>query len=165
MASRLMDLSIKKICTCSTLFCAFLCHCFARLQCMEELSYVLTKNFVSCVHVHFYFFNFALFHSFFFGWPPLAGRSHFSFSHRRYEIFMFFGFFRRSSSPLFSITRFSSIFQHNKFLVRKLTHVLMLNLLTEYFLFNGLMFKKSTNYLRLSMQVRQLGMTKFQTGF
>ena len=41
----------------------------------------------------------------------------------------------------------------------------MLILLTEYFLFNGLMFKKSSNYLRLSMQVRQLGLTKFQRGF
>ena len=51
--------------------------------------------------------------------------------------------------------------------VRKLTHlpIAMLILLTEYFLFNGLMFKKSSNYLRLSMQVRQLGLTKFQRGF
>ena len=37
-----------------------------RLQCMEELSHVLTKNFVSCVHVRFYFFTAAHFH--------LAGR-------------------------------------------------------------------------------------------
>ena len=36
-------------------------------------------------------------------------------------------------------------------IVRKLTHLPMLILLTEYFLFNGLMFKKSSNYLRLSM--------------
>ena len=60
----------KQICTCSTLF-VFLCRCFAQLQrCfvglkrqtsqlhiifMEELSYVLTQYFVSCVHVRFYF--------------------------------------------------------------------------------------------------------------
>ena len=29
---------------------------------MEELSYVLTKDFVSCVHVRFYFFTAAYFH-------------------------------------------------------------------------------------------------------
>ena len=29
---------------------------------MEELSYVLTKDFVFCVHVHFYFFTTAHFH-------------------------------------------------------------------------------------------------------
>ena len=60
----------KEICTCSTLS-VFLCRCFAQLQrCfvglkrqtsqlhiifMEELSYVLTQYFVSCVHVRFYF--------------------------------------------------------------------------------------------------------------
>ena len=41
--------------------------------------------------------------------PPLIfhllGCQYFSFSHRRYEIFMFF--FQRNSSPYFSITRFS----------------------------------------------------------
>ena len=52
-------------------FLSFPCRCFARLQCcfvrlkrqtsqlhiifMEELSYVLTQYFVSCVHVRFYF--------------------------------------------------------------------------------------------------------------
>ena len=65
---------------------------------MEELSYELTKDFVSCVHVRFYFFTAAHFY--------LAARQHFSFSHCRYEIFMFF--FQRNSSPLFSITRPSS---------------------------------------------------------
>ena len=56
----------KQICTCSTIF-VFLCRCFAQLQScfvglkrqtsqlhiifMEELSYVLTQYFVSCVHV------------------------------------------------------------------------------------------------------------------
>ena len=98
-------------------FFVFICRCFARLQCrfvrlkrqssklhiifMEELSYELTKDFVSCVHVRFYFFTAAHFY--------LAARQHFSFSHCRYEIFMFF--FQRNSSPLFSITRpsFSSV--------------------------------------------------------
>ena len=65
---------------------------------MEELSYVLTKNFVACVPVRFYFFHTAHFH--------LAGRWHFLFSRRCYEIFMFF--FQGNSSPLFSITRSSS---------------------------------------------------------
>ena len=59
---------------------------------------MLTKDFVSCVHVRFYFFTAAHFH--------LARQYHFSFSHRRYEIFMFF--FPRNSSPLFSVTRSSS---------------------------------------------------------
>ena len=60
----------KQICTCSTLF-VFLLRSFAQLQrCfvglnrqtsqlhiifMEELSYVFTQYFVSCVHVRFYF--------------------------------------------------------------------------------------------------------------
>ena len=36
----------------------------------------------------------------------LAGRQHFSFYHRRYDIFMFF--LQRNSSPLFAITRSNS---------------------------------------------------------
>ena len=67
---------------------------------MEELSYVLTKNFVACVPVRFYFFHTAHFH--------LDGRWHFLFSHRCYEIFMFL--FQGNSSPLFSITRPSSFY-------------------------------------------------------
>ena len=55
---------------------------------MEELSYVLTQYFVSCVHVRFYF---SLPHIF---TLPVA------------SIFMFF--FLQSSSLLFSITRSSS---------------------------------------------------------
>ena len=57
---------------------------------MEELSYLLTKDFVSWVHVSFYFFTSAHF--------PLAVP---------YEMFKFF--FQRNSSPLFSITRSSSL--------------------------------------------------------
>ena len=90
----------KQICTCSTLF-VFLCRCFAQLQrCfvglkrqtsqlhiifMEELSYVLTQYFVSCVHVRF---QFSL---------PLiltllaasAGRQVSSLSHSRFEFSCF----------------------------------------------------------------------------
>ena len=59
---------------------------------MEELSYLLIKNFVACVlFVRFYF---------------LHCRKYFSFSHRYYEIFMFF--FQQNSSPLFFISPSSS---------------------------------------------------------
>ena len=111
------QLAKKQICTCTTLFCLSLplfcttttpfcttktSNFTKKLQniFMVKLSYryVLTKDFVSCVHVRFYFFTAAHFH--------LARRQHFSFSHRRYEIFMFF--FPRNSSPLFSVTRSSS---------------------------------------------------------
>ena len=70
---------------------------------MEELSYVLTKNFVACVPVRFYFFHTAHF--------LLAGRCNFLFSHRCYEIFMLL--FQENSSPLFSITRSSSFYVIN----------------------------------------------------
>ena len=77
----------KQICTCRTLFDLSL-----QLFCTTTLlSYVLTKDFVSCVHVRFYLFTAAHFH--------LAGDQDFSFSHRRYEIFMFF--FQLNSSLLF----------------------------------------------------------------
>ena len=122
MASRLIDLSSKKnkLYVQHTFssnqqkanlheqhaFLSFSCLCFARLQrCferlkrqtsqlhtifMEKLSYVLTQYFVSSVHVRFYFSLPAHFH--------LAGRQHFSFSHRRFEFPCF-------SSYEFSITR------------------------------------------------------------
>ena len=54
--------SPKKNCTCSTLFCTFLCRCFAGLKretsllhiiCIAEFSYVLTKTFFACVPVRF----------------------------------------------------------------------------------------------------------------
>ena len=49
------------------------------------------KTFAACVPVRLFFFTAAHFH--------LAGRWHFSFSHRRYIISLFF--FQRYSSPLF----------------------------------------------------------------
>ena len=61
------------------------------------MSYVLTKNVVMLVFLVAFFFTAAHFH--------LTGRWHFSFSHRRYEIFFFF---QRNSSHLFLITRSSS---------------------------------------------------------
>ena len=85
MASRSIDLIGKKKnkFAPAARFFVFICRCFARLQCrfvrlkrqssklhiifMEELSYELTKDFVSCVHVRFYFFTAAHFY--------LAGRS------------------------------------------------------------------------------------------
>ena len=67
----------KKLCTCSTLFCTFLCRCFARIQTsrnflvtrfMKEMSYVFLLTFFTAVHFH------------------LGGHLDFSFSHRRYKI-------------------------------------------------------------------------------
>ena len=64
---------------------------------MEELSYVFTQYFVSCVHVRFYFS------------PPLiftllaAGISHFLTAALNFHVL-----FLRKSSPLFAITRSSS---------------------------------------------------------
>ena len=129
MASRSIDLISKKTnCTCSTLF--FLIskktnlhvqHAFCLslpLFCTTTTLFCRTKTSNFLVTHYFYggivvcaypifcllcscsllFFTAAHFH--------LAGRQYFSFSHRRYEIFMFF--FQRNSSPLFSINRSSS---------------------------------------------------------
>ena len=88
-------LAKNKFARAAPLFCRVLCRCFAGPWCRfgrleEELPYVLTKNFVACVRGRMYFF----FHyrSFSPCWPLLADREHFSFSYRRYEIFMFFFF-------------------------------------------------------------------------
>ena len=79
MASRSIDvISKKNKFARAARFFVFLCSCFAPLQgrfvrlkhqtsqlhiiFMEELSYVLTKDFAFCVHVHFYFFTTAHFH-------------------------------------------------------------------------------------------------------
>ena len=91
-------------------FLSFPCCCFARLQrCfvrlkrqtsqlhiifMEELSHVLTQYFVSCAHVRFHFSLPLIFTLL------AASISHFL------SISMFF--FLQNSSPLFSVTRFSS---------------------------------------------------------
>ena len=51
----------KQVCKCNTLFCTFLCRCFARLQ-RETLRNFLATRFMKevsyiCVHVHFFFFT------------------------------------------------------------------------------------------------------------
>ena len=76
-------------------FFVFLCRCFARLQCrfvrlipqtsklhifVEELPYVLTKHFVSRVHVRFHFFTAAHFHL-------AAGISHFLTAAMKFSCF------------------------------------------------------------------------------
>ena len=72
---------------------------------MEELSYVLTQYFVSCVHFHFYFSLPLIF-------TLLAGRSLLatSISHYLTATLNFHVFFLQSSPLLFSITRSSSFF-------------------------------------------------------
>ena len=52
-------ISKKQLCTCSTLFCTFLCHCFARIQ-RETSRYFLVTRFMKempyvSVLVHFFF--------------------------------------------------------------------------------------------------------------
>ena len=48
---------------------------------MEELSYVLAKDFVFCVHVHFYMFTTAHFH-------PAASISHFLTAAMKFHVFL-----------------------------------------------------------------------------
>ena len=91
----------------------FLCRCFSQLQrCfvglkrqtsslhiifMEELSYVLTQYFVSCVHVRFYF-----------SLPLIFTLLAASISHCLTAALNFHVFFLQNSSLLFLITRSSS---------------------------------------------------------
>ena len=93
-------------------FLSFPCRCFARLQrCfvrlkrqtsllhiifMEELLYVLTQYFVSCVHTRFYF-----------SLPLIFTLLAASISLFLTASLNFHAFFLRNSSPLFSITRSS----------------------------------------------------------
>ena len=90
----------KKLCTCSRLFCTFLCRCFARPQreTRPETSqlHVLWRK--CCMFSCSLFFAATHFH--------LSDRQHFSFSHRRYKIFMLF--FQQNLSPLFLTSRFSA---------------------------------------------------------
>ena len=93
-------------------FLSFRCRCFTRLQhCfvrlkrqtsqlqiifMEELSYVLTQYFVSCVRVHFYF-----------SLPLIFTQLAASICHFLTAALNFHVFLPRNSSPLFSVTRSS----------------------------------------------------------
>ena len=70
---------------------------------MEELSYVITKDFVSCVHVRFYFFTAAHFHLAVRSLLPLAFLIFFTTA-MKCSCFCP----NENSSPLFSITRSSS---------------------------------------------------------
>ena len=86
----------KQLFTCSTLYCTFLCPCFARLQ-RETYVFSLTF-FFSAVHLR------------------LSGRQHFLFSHRRYKFFMLvvlpllcFFISRSSSLSLFFWLSFSGL--------------------------------------------------------
>ena len=67
----------------------------------EELTYVLSENFVACVPVPFFFHG-----SSFSPFRPLlaASISHFLTAAMKFSVF----FFQRNSSPLFLITRSSS---------------------------------------------------------
>ena len=114
MASRSIDLISKKQKTFgrAARFFVFLCRCFARLQC----HFVRLRRQTSYLHVIFWrncrmylpkiLFPVSCSLLFFHCRPFSPGRQHFSFSHRCYEIFMFF--YQRNSSTLFSITGSSS---------------------------------------------------------
>ena len=99
------------ICTCNTHFCLFL-----PVVCTTTMPFYTTKTSNFAVAHYFYggivvcaYQRFCFQCScslYFFTVAHLAGRQNFSFSHRRYEIFMFF--FQQNSSPLYSITSSSS---------------------------------------------------------
>ena len=78
-------LAKRQLCTCSTLFCTFLCRCFARLQRETSRNFLVTRFMEEMSYV----FPFTFFHYRSFS-PCIGGRQHFSFCHRRYKIFMLF---------------------------------------------------------------------------
>ena len=53
--------NLPLFCTTTMPFCTTKTSNFLHIIFMNELSYVLTKDFVSCVHVRFYFFSAAHF--------------------------------------------------------------------------------------------------------
>ena len=66
----------KQLSTCSTLFCTFLCYCFARLQHETSKNFLVTRFMeMSYVFLFTFFSTVANFHP--------GGRQHFSFSHCR----------------------------------------------------------------------------------
>ena len=92
----------KKVtfCRCSTLFCTFLCHCFARLQRKTSRNFLVTHFMTEMSYVFFFtFFSLLLIFTF--------GHQYFSFSQRRYKFFMLS--FQKRMSPLFFISRSSSL--------------------------------------------------------
>ena len=48
--------------TCSTLFCTFLCHCFAPLQRETSRNFLVTRFMEKMSYVFLYVFNAAYFH-------------------------------------------------------------------------------------------------------
>ena len=87
-------LALPLFCTTTTLFCWTKSSNFVKL---EELSYLLTQYFVSCVHVRFYFSLLLIFTLL------VASITHFLTAALNSKFF-----FLRNSFPLFSITRSSS---------------------------------------------------------
>ena len=85
-------ISKKTLCTCSTLFCTFLCRCFARQQRETSRNFRVTRFMEEMLYVVLFTFFFAAAHFY------LGARQHSSFSHRRYKIFTLF--FTRNWSPL-----------------------------------------------------------------
>ena len=100
-------ISKKQICTCSTLLClslAVVLHDYNAVlydvklpSYIEELSYMLTQYFASCIHVRFKFSLSLIF-------TLLAA----SICHFSPPLWISMFFFLHNSSPLFSITRSSS---------------------------------------------------------
>ena len=99
-------LAEKQLCTCSALFCTFICRCFTRLQ-RETFRNFLVARFmdggnVDRVLVHFFFLLALIFTL-----VMLGGCWHFSFSHHRYKVFMLF--FQQKMSPFLFFSRSSSL--------------------------------------------------------
>ena len=90
-------------CTCNTLFCTFLCRCFARRQRETSRNFLVARFMEEMLYVVlFTFFSLPLFFTL-----VAASISHcFSFSHSRYKIFMLF--FKRYWTPLFFTSGSSS---------------------------------------------------------
>ena len=101
----------KQLCTCSTLFCTFLCRCFARKQGETSRNFLVTRFTEEMSDV----FPFTFFHCRSFS-PRIGGHQNFSFCHHRYKIFIFFFFFQQKnasfvffSPPQISVALFFSL--------------------------------------------------------
>ena len=145
---------LAKITTTTTLhvqvtFCTFLCRCCCNVKLPSwtfqegNASYVLThKKKLLLVFLFTFSFFLFLFLLFTVAHFHVAGHQHFSFSHHRYRILMFF--FQRNSSPLFFISSRSSLFVFCFLLSRFLC----------LFLFSK--FVKMASYLSLILQTTHI---------
>ena len=146
---------LAKITTTTTLhvqvtFCTFLCRCCCNVRLPSwtfqegNASYVLTHTQKKLLLVFLFTFPFFLFLFLLFTVAHfhVAGHQHFSFSHHRYRILMFF--FQRNSSPLFFISSCSSLFVFCCLLSRFLC----------LFLFSK--FAKMASYLSLILQTTHI---------